>query len=532
MKFSKLISALIAASFLSACATGTPIPVSGLPDYNPFVPLGGIVTPASNGPAGSGFDPSGLTSTDAPFIVPTAVPLNQLIATPRSFFDAFTSPTPDAPRILPTARADADQYVVQAGDTLGSIAEGFGISVEALMAANGLTDPNVLSVGQVLLIPVAEPGLRGPSFKIIPDSELVYGPASADFNIADFVGQRGGYLSAFVEEVNGEYLTSAQIIELVAQNYSVNPRLLIALIEHRTGWVSNPTPFQTDYALGIAEFSRLGLYYQLTYAADELNRGYYHWRANAVSAWVLADGTVVLVDATINAGTAGVQNLFASLDDRFTWEIDVTAGGLYQTYTNLFGIPFDRSVEPLIPFGLTQPRMALPFERGVTWAFTGGPHGGWDDGSAWAALDFAPVTEDSGCFSSDNWVTAVTDGVIVRTGDGQVIQDIDGDGLEQTGWVVLYMHIEARERIEPGTRVRAGQRIGHPSCEGGLSNATHLHLARKYNGEWIAADGPIPFVMDGWISSGTGAVYDGFLTRNGVSLEALEAMNEQNMITR
>ena len=134
----------------------------------------------------------------------------------------------------------------------------------------------------------------------------------------------------------------------------------------------------------------------------------------------------------------------------------------------------------------------------VTWAFTGGPHGGWDDGSAWAALDFAPVTELTGCFSSDNWVTAVTDGIIVRTGDGRVVQDIDGDGLEQTGWVVLYMHVEARERIEPGTRVRAGQRIGHPSCEGGLSNATHLHLARKYNGEWIAADGPIPFNLDGW----------------------------------
>ena len=40
--------------------------------------------------------------------------------------------------------------------------------------------------------------------------------------------------------------------------------------------------------------------------------------------------------------------------------------------------------------------------------------------------------------------------------------------------------------------------IGHASCEGGAATGTHVHIARKYNGEWIVADGPIPFVMDGW----------------------------------
>jgi LysM repeat protein len=47
-------------------------------------------------------------------------------------------------------------YVVQAGDTLGSIANEFGVSVEDLMAANGLTDPNVLDVGQTLTIPFGD----------------------------------------------------------------------------------------------------------------------------------------------------------------------------------------------------------------------------------------------------------------------------------------------------------------------------------------------------------------------------------------
>ncbi len=46
-------------------------------------------------------------------------------------------------------------YAVQSGDTLGQIAFIFGISLEDLMAANGLTNPDVLDVGQELTIPEA-----------------------------------------------------------------------------------------------------------------------------------------------------------------------------------------------------------------------------------------------------------------------------------------------------------------------------------------------------------------------------------------
>ena len=530
------VTALLMAAFLAACTqTYGESPLTH-PTYDPFMPLDGapqtIPTFDAANPVASPYP------SDAPFIVPTAIPLSQLVPPLRPSGQPFLTPTPDAPHRLPAPRTTQEEYVVQPGDMLGDIADSYGVGIDALMQANGLSDPNVLNAGQVLIIPLSQPELTASAFKIIPDSELVYGPASAQFDAANFIQQRGGYLASYAEDLNGEYLTAAQIILRVAENYSVNPRLLIALIEHRSGWVTNSFPSQTDFALGIADPSRYSLYHQLTYAADELNRGYYLWRANAIASLVLVDGSVAPIDPTINAGTAGVQQFFAKLDDRFTWASDVSAPELnpasfYNTYFLLFGQhPFDYAVEPLVPAWLHQPRMTLPFERGVTWVFTGGPHGGWDSGSAWAALDFSPVVEDSGCFTTDAWVTAVTDGLIVRTGEGQVIQDLDGDGYEQTGWDILYMHVESRDRVQPGTYVHAGDRIGHPSCEGGFSNATHLHLARKYNGEWISADGPIPFVMDNWVSSGTGVEYDGFLTRGNITLEALEAINELNMIQR
>jgi hypothetical protein len=80
--------------------------------------------------------------------------------------------------------------------------------------------------------------------------------------------------------------------------------------------------------------------------------------------------------------------------------------------------------------------------------------------------------------------------------------------------------------------VRAGDRIGHPSCEGGVTTGTHLHLARKYNGQWIPADGDLPFVMDGWVSSGAGWPYDGYLERGDVTLEACACRDDTNQISR
>jgi murein DD-endopeptidase MepM/ murein hydrolase activator NlpD len=417
---------------------------------------------------------------------------------------------------------------------LGQIALRYSLNVEDLMEANHLTNPNWLDIGQELIIPVPTPGSPGPAFKIIPDSELVYGPVSAYFDLDGYIQEAGGYLSQYTEVVDSEELTGAEIVARIAREYSVNPRLLLAVLEHQSLWVTSPSPdpANRDFPLGWYDPNKAGLFRQLAWAANELNRGYYMWRVNGVASWVLADGRVVPIDSTINAGTAGVQNLFAKLLDRDSWEAAVTASGVFATYLRLFGYPFDLAIEPLIPPDLTQPPMQLPFEPGVAWAFTGGPHGGWDDGSAWAALDFAPRGELLGCTPGAEWVVAVADGLIVRTDLGEVVQDLDNDGLEQTGWTVLYLHIASEDRVSPGTFLKAGERIGHPSCEGGYANATHLHLARRYNGEWIPADQNLPFNLDRWVSSGTGTAYDGYLQRGDQILEACECRSPENTIQR
>jgi len=476
------------------------------------VPAGSVPQAAAAGAA-----------TNTPFLPATRIPGAPIL-----------TPTPDSPHNLPSIRTEPEQYAVQPGDTLGVIAQNYGVSLEEMIAANDLPNPNILEVGQILTIPVPTPQGVGPAFKIIPDSELVYGPASAYFDVKAFIQSQSGYLTDYYEVVDDSTLSGVQIVERIAQEYSVNPRLLLAVLEYQSNWLtrSDQNQGKIDYPIGVRDPWREGLYRQLAWAADNLNRGYYLWRVNGIATWILGDGSVVPIDPSINAGTAGVQHMFTPLYDRAGWESAVSQGGLFETFNALFGYPFDFAIEPLLPSSMRQPPMQLPFESGAVWAFTGGPHGGYDDGSAWAALDFAPSGEALGCVLSDAWVVAAADGLVVRTGNGAVIQDLDGDGLEGTGWVILYMHVESRERVRPGTFLKAGDRIGHPSCEGGISSGTHLHIARRYNGEWIPADQTLPFVMDGWVSRGDGNAYDGFLERHGQKIEAWEGRSADNLIQR
>ena len=73
---------------------------------------------------------------------------------------AVVTATPGPPPI-PTP-GQQQRYVVREGDTLSEIAARFGVSEQAILEANPLSDPNRLLVGQELIIPPAQPSPDGP----------------------------------------------------------------------------------------------------------------------------------------------------------------------------------------------------------------------------------------------------------------------------------------------------------------------------------------------------------------------------------
>ncbi|HLC34034.1 MAG TPA: LysM peptidoglycan-binding domain-containing M23 family metallopeptidase [Anaerolineales bacterium] len=435
--------------------------------------------------------------------------------------DTQTLPTPAAaatplPTRLPIVPGQIMPYAAQPGDTLEAVAAHFNTTIAAIRSANPALPRKVstLSPGQVLRVPTYFAPFTGTPFHILPDGEVVNGPPRAGWDLAREVEGRGGYLASFRAYTLGGFREGWQVVEKVAERYSVNPRLLLALLEYRSSALTRRalTTQQVLFPLGTLDAEWKGLTGQLYWASEMLNNGYYGWRDGSLQEIVLADGRVTRPDPWQNAGTVAVQYLLAQWFGQE--EFDEAAGvqGFVLTYRAMFGDPFVND-QALIPGDLTQPELALPFEPGKVWAYTGGPHPTWGDSLPWGALDFAPPSTVSGCISSPEWVVAVAEGVVTRSELATVVLDLDGDGDERTGWVVFYFHLETEGRVAQGSHVSRGDHLGHPSCEGGRATGSHVHLARRYNGEWIPAAGPLPFTLSNWVAGSSGEAYLGTLTR-------------------
>lgn len=474
-------------------------------------------------------DPPAATATTqivTTFVQPTIAPTRVITPAGASAGSDPARPTPtlDSLRNIPERGVITSTYTVRRGDTLSGIAVATGATVEELQEMNGLSDADNLKAGQVLQIHLPIEG-HAPSIKLIPDSELVDSASASKFDVVKFAAAHTGYLNNYAEEVDGDPLSGPRIVQRVSEQFSINPRILLALLEYEGGWLDNPNPVgdQLMYPLGYNLTDRQSLFLQLNWAAARLNEGYYGWRL-ATRLWVrLNDGGRAYMGNGINAGTAGLQNYLAAISTRPVW-LDVlgtSSKGFIQTYKRLFGDPWQFDLGVLVPDNLKQPALALPWPKGETWLFTGGPHAAWGSGSPWGALDFTSWSA-YGCDQLFDWVTAMAPGVVTRSYDGEVVESLDPSGDEHTGWSILYMHIAAQDRVNVGDKLKVGTHIGHPSCEGGVAQGAHTHVVRRYNGEWLNAAFPIPFNLGGWTPTEGGSEYDGVLTNGKLTRSPCE----------
>ena len=429
-------------------------------------------------------------------------------------------------------------YFTQAGDTLPVVAAHFGVSPDDIQSPQPVNPKGLLPPNLLLIVPRALHNTTA-STRLMPDSEVVYSPSAIGFDVATFAASYPGYLNTYTEYLKSTGQTrGVDIVARVALDNSINPRLLLALLEYQGHWLTQSAMDLSSeaktYPLGYHDARRKRLFHQLAWAVNQLSIGYYGWREGWLTEIVFADGVTARLAPDLNAGTVALQYLFAQLYPSTAWlQVMDPNQGFMALYRDLFGDPWARAhqVEPLYPPDLTQPPLTLPFAPGEPWSFTGGPHGAWEHDGARAALDFAP-TSAIDCHVSYAWVLASAPGLVVRSARGVVMLDLDGDGHEQTGWDLLYLHLADQGRVPAGTWVKAGDRLGHPSCEGGIATGAHVHIARKYNGEWIAADGPLPFVLSGWVVHAGARPYQGTLTKDGQTVIASPYGDPKSLIIR
>ncbi|NWF63205.1 MAG: LysM peptidoglycan-binding domain-containing M23 family metallopeptidase [Chloroflexi bacterium] len=496
--------AVLIATTMTISACGTSPSIWGVPS-----------TPTSSAPSSTPpADP--FAGQTEPIIFPTST-IPAFIETNNAFTPAppSTQGATEQPTRTPPPLNDSAPflYYAQSGDMLSAVAARFNVSESEIISDADLTRTTLIDPGTLLVIPNRIHEATTPNIQLLPDTEFVFSATALDFDTEAFVNSQSGYLSTFRDYLGSAgWVEGYDAINRLAIENSVNPRLLLALLEHEARWVrGQPIDIlHTEYPMGFNDYRYKGLSVQLTWAINTMSIAYYGWRAGTITHIDFQDGTRLRLDPRLNAGTVAIQYLFSTLHSQSQWSQIINPDtGFPAVYKDMFGDPWLRAelIGPIFPPGLNQPPLVLPFEPGVKWSFTGGPHNGWgqinpdiygQSHSIFSAIDFAPAAAKTGCYPNDAWVVAAAPGLVVRSGNGVVMIDLDGDGHEQTGWNLLYLHLATKDRVPAGAYLETNDRIGHASCEGGVSTGTHLHFARKFNGEWVTADGPIPFVMSGW----------------------------------
>lgn len=140
-------------------ASAIPTPVSGMPQQPSGFQPWTVWQYSSKGQLG-GFPPSQLVDFDyfngsindlTAFASKAAPVFVQPAPAPQPPASAPATPPPPAVTVAPPAPSAT--YTVKPGDTLYAIAVKYGTTVQAITAANNITDPNLIRVGQVLVIP-------------------------------------------------------------------------------------------------------------------------------------------------------------------------------------------------------------------------------------------------------------------------------------------------------------------------------------------------------------------------------------------
>jgi LysM repeat protein len=115
-------------------------------------------------------------------------------------FESYTAvaPPPEQPVVTPqptyapeTVTPSAGQtYKIKSGDTFYGLAREFGVTMQAIVAANPSVDPNRLQIGQTITIPPATATAPSAPSTVAPSGETIYVVRSGDTltKIADRFG--------------------------------------------------------------------------------------------------------------------------------------------------------------------------------------------------------------------------------------------------------------------------------------------------------------------------------------------------------
>jgi LasA protease len=372
---------------------------------------------------------------------------------------------------------------------LGVLFSAFGAGGLAIASAQGTDAPQpagTLTAGHIL-----------------SDGQFVFGPNVGDFDLKNYLASNAPHLLKYADDITGR-----------AEYYSINPKILLTLLEMQAQIISKPNtahiedPFGLNTGGFIAQIETLS-----SKMADAYYLHLYSYSPLLVSqrilpAFAMRDGQTVDVAPDTNAGSYAIMAGLAAIGwHDFSLALDNSqAQGFYQTYTRLFGNddPLDERNRIAIPgtvSALVAPEnlLQLPFLRGLSWKF-GGVHNN-SAGSTGSpltdasAMDFYPSGSTWNIDTSSMWVVAAAAGVPTK------ISACYFKIVHSDGWETTYYHLENVQTYAGS--INQNDKIGviantlpEAICSGGASSGPHVHFTLKHNGALVAINGT---ALAGWV---------------------------------
>src|SRR5215216_452486 len=163
---------------------------------------------------------------------------------------AIPAPTSGRPEYAPGELVD---YIAQNGDTVPALAKRFNTTEEEIMQANPVIphEATTMPPGFPMKIPIYYLPLWGTAYQSIPDHAFVNGPSNIGFSTSAFVASTNGWLKDYRVYAGEEMRSGAEVVDYVAVNYSISPRLLLALLEYQSGAITQPEAPPGKYGLGL-----------------------------------------------------------------------------------------------------------------------------------------------------------------------------------------------------------------------------------------------------------------------------------------
>jgi len=186
-----IVGVLLLGSMSVACTRARPEAVAPTPTSDTPAPTLTVDAVQTGIPSA----PSGATSIVAATSGPQTPGPTTISVTPPAAPDSsgltLALPSPTVP-----TQPERFEYTVQWGDTLSSIAYRFGATVEQLMALNGLADPGYIRVGQVIWVSgESGSGVVSPGEYVVQAGDTLYSIALRFGTTVEAIQQANGLWS-------------------------------------------------------------------------------------------------------------------------------------------------------------------------------------------------------------------------------------------------------------------------------------------------------------------------------------------------